>query len=271
MSEGYDKMPGDGAMEKSPGNDKPKITEMALRKTQSAFLIFTLVLVLVCFPGCRKSLDGAGELDRLAGDTTDKASSGHGFLEFYERFFQPIKNSATKVFEIGISEGASLVLWEKYFPKATVYGIDILDKSALESKRIKTFVADQADRSQLAAFIDKFGGDFDFILDDGGHTMPQQQISFGFLFQYVRPGGYYIIEDLHTSLPGVYPTPYVKEGGVDSTLRMLFHFIETRQIESQYMTFEEKRYLRQDVEYVALFQRNVVYPSITSIIKKKKD
>jgi SAM-dependent methyltransferase len=262
---------GTGHTGKKHGDNKHKIREKALRTTKSASLIFLLCFVFLTFPGCRKSADVSGKLDRLAGDTTDKASSGHGFLEFYERFFQPIKNSATKVFEIGISEGASLVLWEKYFPKATVYGIDILDKSALESKRIKTFVADQADRSQLAAFIDKFGGDFDFILDDGGHTMPQQQISFGFLFQYVRPGGYYIIEDLHTSLPGVYPTPYVKEGGADSTLRMLFHFIETRQIESQYMTFEEKRYLRQDVEYVALFQRNVVYPSITSIIKKKKD
>lgn len=238
---------------------------------KSAFLIFSLCLAFLAFSGCRKSPDGAGELDRLAGDTTDKASSGHGFLEFYERFFQPIKNSATKIFEIGISEGASLVLWEKYFPMATIHGIDILDKSVLESKRIKTFIADQADRSQLAAFIDKFGGDFDFILDDGGHTMPQQQISFGFLFPYVKPGGYYIIEDLHTSLPGVYPTPYVEEGGADSTLRMMFHFIETRQVESQYMTFDEKRYLRQAVEYIALFQRNVVYPSITCIIKKKTD
>ncbi len=242
-----------------------------MRITKSAFLILSLCLVFLAFPGCRKSPDGTGELDRLAGDTTDKASSGHGFLEFYERFFQPIKNSATKIFEIGISEGASLVLWEKYFPKATIYGIDILDKSALESKRIKTFVADQADRSQLGQFIDKFGGDFNFILDDGGHTMPQQQISFAFLFQYVRPGGYYIIEDLHTSLPGVYPSPYVEEGGADSTLRMMFHFIETRQIESQYMTVDEKRYLRQAVEYVALFQRNVVYPSITCVIKKKKE
>ncbi len=257
--------------EKSHGDEKLKIREKALRKMKSAFLVFSLCLAFLAFPGCRKSADEPGELDRLAGDTTDKASSGHGFLEFYERFFQPIKNSATKIFEIGISEGASLVLWEKYFPKATVYGIDILDKSALESKRVKTFVADQADRSQLAAFIDRFGGDFDFILDDGGHTMPQQQISFGFLFQYVRPGGYYIIEDLHTSLPGVYPTPYVEEEGADSTLRMMFHFIETRQIESQYMTLDEKRYLRQAVEYVALFQRNVVYPSITCIIKKKKD
>ena len=41
---------------------------------------------------------------------------------------------------------------------------------------------------------------FDIIIDDGGHTMKQQQTSFGVLFKNVSSGGLYILEDLHTSI-----------------------------------------------------------------------
>jgi len=42
------------------------------------------------------------------------------------------------------------------------------------------------------------GDNFDIIIDDGGHTMKQQQISLKYLFNAVKPGGYYVLEDLHT-------------------------------------------------------------------------
>lgn len=39
----------------------------------------------------------------------------------------------------------------------------------------------------------------DILIDDGGHTMNQQEVSLLQLWQYVRPGGIYVIEDIHTS------------------------------------------------------------------------
>ncbi len=45
----------------------------------------------------------------------------------------------------------------------------------------------------------KNGVFFDIILDDGGHTMKQQITSFKILYPFVKKGGIYIIEDLHTS------------------------------------------------------------------------
>ena len=245
---------------------------MILKKTPIfPFLSILIFLTISCLSGCKESSYEFGELSRLAGDTTDKGPIGHGFTDIYERFFYPLKYAPIKIFEIGIAEGASLSLWEKYFPHATVYGIDIFDRSDLNSKRIKTFVADQAKRNQLMRFIRKYGNAYDIILDDGGHSMPQQQISFGFLFKFVKPGGYYIIEDLHTSLPQFFPSFHVEEGGADSTLRMINHLIETRKIESKYLTIEEKNYLQRNIEYVVLFGRNISLPSITCIVKKKKE
>ena len=42
-------------------------------------------------------------------------------------------------------------------------------------------------------------GYFDIIIDDGGHTMSQQIISFAHLLFKVRSKGIYVIEDLQTS------------------------------------------------------------------------
>ena len=38
--------------------------------------------------------------------------------------------------------------------------------------------------------------------DDGGHTMLQQQLTLAAYWRRVRPGGLFIIEDLHTSFSG---------------------------------------------------------------------
>lgn len=53
------------------------------------------------------------------------------------------------------------------------------------------------------AFLDSFINRtkfFDVIIDDGGHTMSQQLTSVFKLLPIVKPGGFYVIEDLETSL-----------------------------------------------------------------------
>jgi hypothetical protein len=40
---------------------------------------------------------------------------------------------------------------------------------------------------------------FDLIIDDGSHYCSQQQESFAWLWPKLRKGGFYIMEDLHTS------------------------------------------------------------------------
>jgi hypothetical protein len=194
---------------------------------------------------------------------------GHGFTELYEQIFFPMKDSPIRIFEIGILDGGSLILWRDYFPNAEIYGIDVVDKTNLNSERIKAFVANQASRDQLDAFIEKYGGDFDIILDDGGHKMDQQQISFGHLFKYVIPGGYYIIEDVHTSLPQFYSGYGVEEGEANSTLEMINLFIRTKRIKSKYLTQIEEDYLRNNIEYCNLFFRNDALHSIACVFKKR--
>ncbi len=211
-----------------------------------------------------------GELTNLANKyETDKYSS-HFYTEVYEYFFYPMKYKARKICEIGIWKGASLKMFKDYFQKATIYGIDINDASGLDSNRIKTFVADQANKAQLKSFFDTYGGDFDIIIDDAGHTMEQQQISFGYLFKYVKQGGYYIIEEVHTSLYSHLGAEYGAEKNEgNTTLTMINNFIRTGIIESKYMTMEEKEYLTtKTIRYCNLLGTDRGN-SITCIFKKR--
>ena len=234
-----------------------------------AILIILLVSVFFSLGHASEGAYGADLLTVLA-EETDKGASRHMYTEIYEKFFSPFKNDPIRICEIGIESGGSLRLWEAYFPNASIFGIDILDKSSLENKRIKTFIADQGDRKALQSFINKFGRDYDFILDDGGHLMNLQQISLGFLFKFVKPGGYYILEDIHTSLPQYYPGYGVSPDGKNTTLKMINDFIANGVIESEYLSPEEKKYLSNNIEYCGLFFRNNKAHSITCVFKKKK-
>jgi predicted O-methyltransferase YrrM len=229
-------------------------------------LSLSLALCVLSGPGCASGEYQFGTLTQLADKyNTDKGTRLHRYTEVYEYFFYPMKSSARKICEIGIAEGASLKMLAEYFGQATIYGIDIEDDSRFNSDRIRTFVADQANRKQLAAFADASGSGFDFILDDGGHSMEQQQISFACLFRHVRPGGYYIIEDVHTSLLAEYG---MDAGEENTTLTMINRFIRSGKIESKFMTAEESRQLGYDISYCNLVSRNMG-TSMTCIFKKK--
>jgi len=211
--------------------------------------------------------DDGHDLTRLADKYgTDKGSTVHNYTEVYQYFFQPMRNDARKVFEIGVASGSSLFMFRDYFPKAVIYGIDIEDSHRLDSPRIKTFVADQANRKQLQQFVDAHGSDFDLILDDGGHTMEQQQVSFGYFFAHVKPGGYYVIEDVHTSL--MVPGWGIDEDQKNTTLAMIENFVRTGTIVSKHMTAAEARYATDHIRYCNLLKGADLH-SITCLLKKK--
>lgn len=135
------------------------------------------------------------------------------YFEIYDRHFARFRDSDVHVMEIGVAHGGSLRMWRDYFgPKARVYGVDIEPNAkSLEGERIQVFIGDQAD----PAFLTGLARDLpriDILIDDGGHTMYQQEITFRTLFPYVSPEGVYLCEDLHTSYWGDYGGGYRRDG-----------------------------------------------------------
>lgn len=204
---------------------------------------------------------------------TDKCANKHGFVEIYEPLFAPLRKDSIRFFEIGILNGVSHLMWRTYFRQAAIFGIDLRDYSRQSARSgVMTFVADQSNRDDLSAFINASGGDFDVILDDGGHAMDHQQVSLGYLFSQVKPGGMFIIEDVHTSLPDFYADSAFKvnETETNTTLMMLETFIRTGDIYSEYMTEEEALYLESTIERIELHYRRNQKHSIVCVIHKKE-
>ncbi len=140
-------------------------------------------------------------LDNLALTAgTDKSSAFHNYTKIYSKYFDSLRNEKIKFLEIGIYFGDSVKLWESYFPNADLYFVDI-NPSLIKyhSTRSQYHYVNQADAKAMHKLANALSGNFDVIIDDGGHKMDQQIISFQALFPYVKSGGLYIIEDLHTS------------------------------------------------------------------------
>jgi hypothetical protein len=207
---------------------------------------------------------------------TDKVR--HGFCPFYDKYLSGIRANAHKILEIGIHRGASLLMWNDYFNKADIHGMDLMILSPATGNRIYLHTGNQSDRNSLDNLMQETGTGFDLIVDDGGHTMQQQQISFGALFPHVRPGGYYVIEDLHTSfmkevrmfrggrLINSYKTGVAP--GVWTTYQIVSAIQQRKTFVSSFMLDEERIYIENHVGHVDIFDRDGDHKHMTSILTK---
>lgn len=142
------------------------------------------------------------------GPISDKYGSDkntrHKYTQHYHRHFSPFRDRDVVVLELGIGGydvalgGSSLRMWREYFPKSTVYGVDVEDKSGCDGDGIKTFRGSQDDPDFLAEVMRQTGPP-DIIIDDASHINPLTVKSFQILFPHLKDGGLYAIEDLQTS------------------------------------------------------------------------
>lgn len=130
---------------------------------------------------------------------TDKASSTHDYLRFYERYFQPIRSRPITLLEVGVLDGASLAVWEAYFPAASIIGADINPATQRFARsRVAIEILDQSNLEQLVR-LGRTRGPFDIVIEDGSHLWEHQITTLRTLFSFVQPGGIYIVEDLQTN------------------------------------------------------------------------
>ena len=122
------------------------------------------------------------------------------YFDIYERHFNRFRNKEIVILEIGVSQGGSLQMWKDYFgDKAKIFGIDIDPRcKKLEEENIKIFIGSQSDREFLRKIKETIPL-VDILIDDGGHYMDQQIVSYEELFSHIKNNGVYLCEDLHTS------------------------------------------------------------------------
>ena len=122
------------------------------------------------------------------------------YFPIYERHFAWYRNKSLVFLEVGIQNGGSLAMWQRYFgPCARIVGIDIDPRcKAHEAPGLSVRIGDQSDQGFLRAVVDEFGVP-DVVLDDGSHVMGHIMSTFLFLYPLMLKNAVYLVEDLHTA------------------------------------------------------------------------
>lgn len=165
--------------------------------------------------------------------------SANNYADVYQAYLAPNRHQVQWFCEIGLgvpgpnwsSEiahgandggGGSVRMWAEFFPNAQIHGVDINPATHLDGARIKTYQVDQSSDESLEAFKGKVSEVlFDVIIDDGSHIADHQQLTVSVLWERLRPGGLYFIEDLNDLLPG---ETRRKKHAPDLVEPTLFHF-----------------------------------------------
>ncbi len=122
------------------------------------------------------------------------------YFDIYETYFSEFKNKPITLVEFGVSHGGSLDMWRDYFgKKARIIGVDINPEcEKFSSKNTEIYIGDQEDKSFLAKLANIIGN-ADIVIDDGGHTVGQQNSTFEYMYPITSTPGIYLVEDLHTN------------------------------------------------------------------------
>ena len=104
----------------------------------------------------------------------------------------------------GNPPGGGLLTFRKYYPNALLIGADI-DPEAIKillGHGIIGFHLDQTSKLSLEDLKSKIidYGEFDLIIDDGLHEPHANVLTMLQMYDLVKPGGHYVIEDVHKSL-----------------------------------------------------------------------
>lgn len=207
-----------------------------LNLTMVSWHMFPLLLLLLpdvsarpaataCPPSCANN-PLLELLDQYCSDKGTFWQSKHHYGTAYHALFGSIRDAITSILEIGIGEDTapSVQAWATYFPKAHVYPVDIktrkevsvrakpngatdrliqhqaqfgceYNRSMWDNPRVHlTLETDASDPEQLQRV--PLPPELDIILDDGSHRYLDQQKTLHTLWPRLRPGGFYIIEDM---------------------------------------------------------------------------
>lgn len=148
--------------------------------------------------------------DFFTEEGSDKATR-HSYAHIYERLLAEATDTPA-ILEVGIGSlnafpyaglppGGSLRAWRRRYPEALVVGMDI-DLDSVDSVEPPAYVVDQTNDESLRdgrQILEKFGP-LDLIVDDGFHDPHANVRTMLAFFCLLRPGGFYVVEDIHESL-----------------------------------------------------------------------
>ena len=181
-----------------------------------------------------------------------KIVDGHSYHKFYEKFFKPKKSKASNILELGSFKGNATAAFYFYFKNANFISCDLYtDFFIYKSKRIKQLEIDNSSETELKDKIINKSLLFDIIIEDAGHYLKDQIISLFILFQSLKPGGIFVIEEL--DFPDTRDDMNINKER--PTLREILNMVKNDiDFESAYVTKDQKNYFMENIDEINVFK-----------------
>ncbi len=189
---------------------------------------------------------------------------GHGYSQFYEKYFHVLKELPIKILEIGSFHGNASAALFFYFKNAKIYGGDIFpDLFRYQSKRLVNFYVNSSKEESIKKNVLKKEILFDVIIEDASHSHKDQIISLFILFKTLKTKGIFIIEELD------FPDTR-KDMNLDNekpTLReILNNMINKKDFSSKFIDKNDKEYFINNCSSIKIYKGN--FNEVAIITKK---
>ena len=131
------------------------------------------------------------------GDATD--DMWHSYLPIYEQLFESFRDESFSLLELGVASGGSMRMWREWFPNASLFGVDNDPAHCIRPDTVAVATLYHGEQDDDKLFAEKFTDkQFQIIIDDAEHDPKKQMLSFMLLWRCVKPGGFYIVEDVRS-------------------------------------------------------------------------
>ena len=143
-------------------------------------------------------------LEEIVDNSRTDKNTRHSYLPLYQKLLISKKENAKNVLEVGIYNGGSIKLWSDFFTNANVYGLDVMHIDAVWEEiknNEKIILHTSSDAYDNDFFINNFLNKnikFDFMLDDGPHTLESMKQFIKLYSQIMTDDGILIIEDVQS-------------------------------------------------------------------------
>ena len=178
---------------------------------------------------------------------SDKGNIKHGYTKVYEKLIADLtpnrKTAQLRVGEIGVACGASLRMWANYLPQSSIEGFDIRPECASLCKDLSNVSITIAD----ARTLDR--RNYDLFVDDGSHIAEDIVGTLVHCQNWVRSGGFYVIEDMSCTYNPEYTAKFNQHfgGNKPNDRRLMLSLFDelSRMVDGKAGTFSEMYYYPQ--------------------------
>lgn len=190
-------------------------------------------------------------------NTGKKIAKWTHYFWVYEKHFSALRDKEFTMLEVGVLNGGSLEMWNYYFPKAKIVGIDINNnckKHEQVDKNIHVRIGDQSDINFLESLVQEFG-QFDLILDDGSHHVNHVNKTFQFLYTKLADDGIYFIEDTHAAYWSSHGGSISTQESINNVAKNMIDSINADHTGGQ----KEPDYFTQNLKCMSIYDSIIVF------------